>query len=115
MKIRILVRKRRDMQNLEQKKTYKAMGRNLIFLTELTGVIRIDFLSWKEIQSVHDLGSAHIWDIGTSHIEVPGRVSKSAGTRPKGFCEADKEELFAVLSQNPKCCDLCIIDILIFY
>ena len=34
--------------------------------------------------------------------------------RPKGFCEANKVELSAVLPQHPKCCDLRLIDILIF-
>ena len=35
--------------------------------------------------------------------------------RPKGFCEAYKLKLSPVLSQNPKCRDLRVIDILIFY
>ena len=35
--------------------------------------------------------------------------------RPKGFCEADKVKLSAVMSQNPKCRDLRLIDILIFF
>ena len=35
--------------------------------------------------------------------------------RPKGFCEAYKVKLSAVMSQNPKCWDLRLIDILIFY
>ena len=35
--------------------------------------------------------------------------------RPKGFCEADKVKFSAVLSQNIKCRDLCIINILMFY
>ena len=34
--------------------------------------------------------------------------------RPKGFCEGNKVKLSAVLSQNPKCRDLLLIDILIF-
>ena len=34
---------------------------------------------------------------------------------PKGFCEADKVKISSVLSQNPKCRNLCGIDILIFY
>ena len=34
--------------------------------------------------------------------------------RPKGFCEADKVNCFAVLSQNLKCHDLLIIDNFIF-
>ena len=35
--------------------------------------------------------------------------------RPKGFGEANKVKISAVLSQNPKCCDLRRIDIFIFY
>ena len=35
--------------------------------------------------------------------------------RLKGFCEGNKVKLSAVLLQNPKCRDLQIIDVLIFY
>ena len=34
--------------------------------------------------------------------------------RAKGFCEADKVKLSAVLLQNKKCCNLRVIDIMIF-
>ena len=34
--------------------------------------------------------------------------------RPRGFCAANKLKLSTVLSQNPKCCNLRLIDILIF-
>ena len=48
------------------------------------------------------------------------RLSESTGTqeqrsKAKRICEADKVILFAVLLQNPKCRDLCVIDTLIFY
>ena len=35
--------------------------------------------------------------------------------RPKGFCEANKVKLSAVLLQNPKYCNLHVVDILITY
>ena len=35
--------------------------------------------------------------------------------RPKGLCEADKVKLSAVLLQNPKYCNLHVVDILITY
>ena len=35
--------------------------------------------------------------------------------RPKGFFEADKVKSFAVLSQNLKWSDSCVIDTLLFY
>ena len=48
------------------------------------------------------------------------RLSESAGTleqrsEAKQFCEADKVKISAVLLQNPKCCNLCETDALIFY
>ena len=57
-------RRLRELQYWEKKEENKALGNNPIFQTEFTGVIRMDFLSGEEIQSVQFLGNDIIghWD-----------------------------------------------------
>ena len=70
-KIRILVKRRRDLQYWEKKKENKALGNNPIFPTEFTGVIRMTSFQGRRFKVCSFLAMAS-WDIGTGLIEVPG-------------------------------------------
>ena len=63
-KIRILVRRRRDMQKLEKEKEYRAMGNNLIFLNELVGIIKIDFFHGRRSKVFRTLAAAIYGTLG---------------------------------------------------
>ena len=71
----------------------------------------------------HNISFLHSHTLTLSHSHTlklsPGYQKalerENSVLRPKGFCEADKVKLSAVLTQNPKCRNLHLIDILIFF